>query len=310
MTRAATSARPARALALCLLVNACGGGGGGGAAVGDAPLPAQLPAPALAPAASVGSPAGALPGWTLVWSDEFDVDGLPDTAKWGYDTARNKLGWYNNELQYYARDRLENARVEGGRLIITARREDLSGAGDWGGQHYTSARLTTRGMASWTYGFMEVRAKLPCGLGTWPAIWMLGSKGTWPDDGEIDIMEQRGIGTADKGRILGTIHTRAYNYFNGTLGPGQGASAALPDACTAFHNYQLTWDAGKITIGIDNTGYFEYANPKTGDYSRWPFDSPQYLLLNLAIGGDLGGAVDNNIFPVRMEVDYVRIYQR
>jgi len=110
--------------------------------------------------------------------------------------------------------------------------------------------------------------------------------------------------------VLGTIHTRAYNYFNGTLGPGQGASTAVADACTAFHNYQLTWDTDRIVIGVDNTNYFTYVNPKTGDRTRWPFDNPQYLLLNLAIGGDLGGAVDNGAFPMRMEIDYVRVYRK
>ncbi len=282
----------------CLVLEACGGGGGG-AADGVA-------APAVASPAPVVPLPGAMPGRTLVWSDEFDVAGLPDPAKWDYDTDRNRLGWYNNELQYYARARSENARVEGGRLIITARRENLTTASDYGGQNYTSARLLTRGKASWTYGFVEVRAKLPCGRGTWPAIWMLGVGGTWPDDGEIDILEQTG---QNKGEVLGTIHTRAYNYFNGSLGPGQGARAALVDACTAFHNYQLTWDADRIVIGVDNVNYFSYPNPGTGDATRWPFDHPQYLILNLAIGGDLGGAVDNNAFPLQMEIEYVRVYR-
>ena len=289
------------AFVVALMAAACGGGGGEAAT----PTPAASPIPA--PAAPVPA---ALPGWTLVWSDEFDVDGLPNAAKWDYDTDRNRLGWYNNELQYYARTRPENARVQGGKLLITARRENLTTASDYGGQAYTSARLVTRGKASWTYGFIEVRAKLPCALGTWPAIWMLGTGGTWPDDGEIDIMEQKGTSAADKGRVLGTIHTRAYNYFNGTLGVGQGSSVAVPDACTAFHNYQLTWNGDRILIGVDNNIYFEFVNPKTGDAARWPFDNPQYLLLNLAIGGDLGGAVDNSAFPVQMEIDYVRMYKK
>jgi beta-glucanase (GH16 family) len=244
---------------------------------------------------------------TLVWSDEFDTDGLPDPGKWDYDTERNALGWYNNELQYYARGRPENSRVEGGRLIITARREELRTAPDYGGQRYTSARLVTRGKASWTYGSIEVRAKLPCGQGTWPAIWMLGTGGRWPEDGEIDIMEQTG---QDKSRVLGTIHTRAYNYFNGTLGVGQGASTSLPDACTAFHNYQLTWTPESIRIGVDGVPYFEYRNPNVGDTTRWPFDNPQYLILNLAIGGSLGGTVDPAFTEQRLEVEYVRVYRR
>jgi beta-glucanase (GH16 family) len=242
----------------------------------------------------------------LVWADEFDSDGLPDPDRWAYDTDRNALGWYNNELQYYAAGRPENARVEGGRLIITARKEALSSAADWGGQQYTSARLVTRGLASWTYGVVEVRAKLPCGQGTWPAIWMLGTGGVWPDDGEIDILEQNGW---DKTEVFGTIHTRAYNYVNGTLGVGQGASTTLADACTAFHDYQLTWTPESIRIGVDGVTYFEFRNPNDGDRTRWPFDRPQYLILNLAIGGDLGGAVDPAFTEQRMEVEYVRVYR-
>ncbi len=253
-----------------------------------------------------------MPGWTLVWSDEFDVDGLPDASKWAYDTERNKLGWYNNEKQYYANARPENSRVLGGKLIITARTETLNPVvfTDYGNQQYTSARLITRGKASWTYGFYEVRAKLPCSLGTWPAIWALGTGGVWPDDGEIDLMEQRGISATDKGVVLGTIHTRAFNYYNGSLGVAKGSSVSLSDACSSFHNYQLTWSADKLQLGVDGTIYFEYLNPKDGDYAKWPFDKPQYLILNLAMGGDLGGVVPANFVSDQMEVDYVRVYQK
>ena len=160
----------------------------------------------------------------LVWSDEFETPGLPDATKWAHDTARNRDGWFNNELQYYADRRPENARVENGRLVITARQERLSSAPDFGSQNYTSARLITQGLASWTYGHFEVRAKLPCGLGTWPAIWMLGTGGRWPDDGEIDIMEQRGTSALAKREVLGTLHTRAYNWSGGTLGVAKGAT--------------------------------------------------------------------------------------
>ena len=260
-----------------------------------------------APASAAQAHDQRLAGWTLAWSDEFSAAGLPDAAKWDYDTERNAVGWFNNELQYYARNRSENARVEGGRLIITARKEELRTAADYGGQRYTSARLVTRGKASWTYGFIEVRAKMPCAAGTWPAIWMLGSGGRWPEDGEIDILEQTGW---DKSQVLGTIHTRAYNYFNGSLGVGRGASTGVSDACTAFHNYQLTWNADRIQIGVDDRVYMVFDNPKTGDTTRWPFDNAQYLILNLAIGGDLGGAVDPAFTAQQMEVDYVRVYQR
>jgi len=302
-------------LLLCLLLGACGGGGGDSSPVAgpvpeaNAPLPAEpgaAPSPAPAASASIVAP----PGWTLVWSDEFDVDGLPDATKWGFDTERNQLGWYNNEQQYYASNRLENSRVQNGFLTITAIKDALTGAPDYGGQSYTAARMNTRGKASWTYGFFEVRAKLPCSLGTWPAIWMLSTGGRWPEDGEIDIMEQKGFSAAEKTRVSGTIHTTAYNYFGGTLDVGQGASTTVADACTKFHNYQLTWSVDKIVIGVDGFNYFEFVNPKDGDYNKWPFSNPQFMILNLAMGGDLGGAIPSNFVSDQMVVDYVRVFQK
>ncbi|HVZ98962.1 MAG TPA: glycoside hydrolase family 16 protein [Caulobacterales bacterium] len=296
--------RVATLLVLALSVACCGGGGGGGGA--SAPPP---PPPPAGPGAAAINEAGGLPsGYTLVWSDEFTVDGLPDAAKWDYDTDRNALGWYNNEAQYYSRARSENSRVDNGVLTIEARREDLDPTvfADWGGQHYTSARLVTRGKAAWTYGFVEVRAKLPCGTGTWPAIWMLSAppQSTWPDDGEIDIMEHVGY---DPGVIHGTVHTKAYN---STINTARSAAVTQADVCAAFHRYQMTWTANRITIGMDDVNYFQYSNDHSGN-SEWPFDSPQYLLLNIAVGGTWGGAqgIDATIFPVRMEVDYVRVYQ-
>ena len=147
----------------------------------------------LMPTACNTAPTSNAPAdYSLVWADEFDKDGLPDPKNWVYDTEANRSGWYNNELQYYAVERLENSRISAGNLVITARKEKLESASDYGGQQYSSARLITRGKASWTYGFFDVRAKLPCGAGTWPAIWMLGTAGAWPAAGEIDIMEQVG----------------------------------------------------------------------------------------------------------------------
>jgi hypothetical protein len=175
-------------------------------------------------------------GYELVWADEFDGEGLPDPEKWAWDTHANSIGWYNNELQYYAAERPENARVEDGRLIITARKESLRERADWGGQGYTSARLITKGKAEWTYGFFEVRAKLPCGAGSWPAIWTLGATQSWPDGGEIDIMEHVGSTPAD---VFGTIHNRS---TAGTF--GNGGSIKVEDACEAFHDYQM---AGRTT---------------------------------------------------------------
>ncbi|KQU67340.1 glycoside hydrolase [Rhizobacter sp. Root16D2] len=237
----------------------------------------------------------------MVWSDEFDTGTLPDAGKWVYDTEANATGWYNNELQYYAVARTENSKISDGKLVITARKERLTSAKDYGGQDYSSARLITNGKASWTYGFFEIRAKLPCGRGTWPAIWMLGTTGDWPAGGEIDIMEQVGKNPT---AIEGTIHTTS---TAGTF--GDGGETRINDACSAFHNYQLTWTPESLVIGVDNKPFHTYANKHQGSAS-WPFDKPQYLLLNLAIGGDMGGSVDDTIFPVSMEVDYVKVWQK
>ena len=285
--------------------SACGGEGSG-----SPPVTSPTPPQPTGPGAPGISETGGIPsGYRLVWSDEFDVAGLPDTRKWVYDVERNSAGWYNNELQYYSNARAENSRVENGMLVITARREDLSTQGlpDWSGQRYSSARLITRGMAAWTYGFIEVRAKLPCGVGTWPAIWTLSAppEGRWPDDGEIDIMEHVGF---DAGVVHGTVHTGAYNH---TRGNHRSAATNVPDACNEFHRYPAHWTAARITIGVDDRNYFQYSNDNSGN-AGWPFDSPQYLILNIAVGGDWGGqqGVNDAIFPVRMEVDYVRVYQR
>ena len=280
------------AAALLCTLSACGGGTAG-------IPPAGQSASAPAPVSAGPRPAS----WKLVWSDEFNTDGLPNPANWSYDTAYNKGGWHNDELQYYSAGRLENSRVENGRLIIQARKEKLTQAADYGGQGYTSARLITRGKHDWTYGFLETRAKLPCGLGTWPAIWTLGTKGTWPMMGEIDIMEHVG---KKKGEVLGTVHTGAYNH---SINTHKLATTMLADVCDAFHNYQLTWTAERISIGVDDKVFFTFDNQKDGDVAKWPFGSPQYLILNVAIGGQLGGPVDDGIFPVQMEVDYVRMYQ-
>ena len=256
--------------------------------------PASWAAPATA---TLAVPAD----YRLVWSDEFGTDGLPDPAKWVNDTAMNKTGWHNKELQYYAGPRKENAAVRSGKLILTARLESLSSAPDWGGQRYTSARLITQGRGDWTYGFFEVRAKLPCGRGTWPAIWLLNSAVDWPAGGELDIMEHVG---RDPERVFSTVHTAA-----GHGAHGKGDGVRLRDACKAFHNYQMHWTADKVRFGIDGVVHFEYRNARTGS-DQWPFDRPQFLILNIAVGGYLGGEVDDRVFPVAMEVEHVRVYQR
>jgi beta-glucanase (GH16 family) len=263
--------------------------------------------------ASPGEPvideAGGPPaGYRLVWSDEFDRNGLPDPARWAYDVSMNRTGWANAELQYYAAARRENSRIEEGMLVIEARLEDTRAFADSGRQNYTSARLTTNGLQAWTYGFFEIRAKLPCGRGSWPAVWMLGtSPGVrWPDVGEIDIMEHVGF---DPGVVHGSVHTKAFNHVIGTH---RTSKVSIPDACDAFHRYQLTWTPERITVGRDDRNYFQFTRDPSGGRDAWPFDAPQYLLLNIAVGGNWGGqkGVDPAIFPVRMMIDYVRVYQR
>lgn len=254
------------------------------------------------PSSSSSSSGNAPAGYKLVWQDEFDKPGLPDSTKWNYDTEANATGWYNNELQYYAVAKMDYSQVRDGKLIITARKQALTQEPDYGGQAYTSARLITNGKASWTYGFFDVRAKMPCGKGTWPAIWTLGNgQNGWPADGEIDIMEHVG---KEPNTIYGTIWTTATESSWGDSG-----SVQINDACTNFHNYQVTWTPSSIVFSVDGKPFHTYNNNGQGPAS-WPFDKPQYLLLNLAIGGDMAGAVDDSIFPRSFEIEYVRIYQK
>jgi beta-glucanase (GH16 family) len=242
-------------------------------------------------------------GRRLVWSDEFDYRGLPDSTKWSYDAGDgcpNLCGWGNQELQFYTERRAENARVEDGHLVIEARREH------WQTREYTSARLISKGKGDWTYGRMEVRARLPKGRGTWPAIWMLPTDwayGGWPASGEIDIMEHVGYAPDS---IFGTIHTQAFNHMMYTQKSG---AIVVPDAERAFHVYAIDWTAEKIYFLLDDRVYHTFRNEGTG-FEAWPFDRRFHLLLNIAVGGGWGGrhGVDEQIWPQRMEIDYVRVY--
>ncbi len=250
---------------------------------------------------SVGCVSAQQQSYHMIWQDEFDGQGHPDSSRWNYETGGD--GWGNNELQYYTERRLKNARLENGRLIIEAHKEYYQG------NDYTSARLTTKNNGDWVYGRMEARAKLPAGRGTWPAIWMLPTQwiygnGSWPDNGEIDIMEHVGY---EEGLIHGTIHTHAYNHMDGT---DKGGTTQVPDATEAFHVYAIEWTQSEIRWYVDDQLYFTFENEGEG-WQKWPFDHPFHLLMNIAIGGDWGGVegVDNSIFPVQMQVDYVRVYQ-
>ena len=242
----------------------------------------------------------------LVWRDEFNGAAL-DPGKWQYDTEFNKVGWFNRERQYYSAARPRNLRVTGGRLIIEARREKLNPAKfrDWGGQDYTSARIFSKG-PGWTYGFYEIRAKLPCARGTWPAIWMLPvDMKKWPDDGEIDIMEHVG---AEPNLIYASLHTKLFNHV---LKTQRSAQKLVPTSCSAFHVYQLDWRPDSIAIGVDGRGILRVLNDQPGGKGAWPFDAPFKMILNLAVGGDWAAAkgIDDAALPQRMEVDYVRVWQ-
>jgi len=235
----------------------------------------------------------------LVWADEFNKPGHPDTTKWNYNIGNGDGGWGNNELEYYTNSD-SNARIENGNLVIEARKESL------GGRNYTSARMLTQGKFDWTYGRFEIRAKLPKGVGTWPAIWMLGSNITkvgWPACGEIDIMEHVG---KNLNELNWSAHSKMYNWPMGTQKTNKAMIAHVTDS---FHVYKLDWSKAALKYYVDDVLYLTVnSDGKNSDY--YPFVAPQFLLLNLAIGGNMAGnMIDNSIFPVRMLIDYVRIYQ-
>lgn len=233
----------------------------------------------------------------LIWNDEFNYKGLPDSSKWNYDVGGHGFG--NEEAQFYTKDRLENARVEKGNLIIEARKEN------WEESKYTSARLLTKGKFAFQYGTIEVRAKLPKGRGTWPAIWMLSEDlKKWPNDGEIDIMEHVGY---NQGFIHASIHTKNYNHLKATQ---KTDTLKVEDASEKFHVYKADWTPEKIDFYIDDQKFFTYEN-ETKTYETWPFDKPYFIILNLAVGGFWGGkeGIDDTIFPQKYYIDYVRVYQ-
>ncbi|MDC1465767.1 glycoside hydrolase family 16 protein [Polaribacter sp.] len=226
----------------------------------------------------------------LVWSDEFDSNGSPNPSNWGYDLGAG--GWGNNELQTYTNS-LENVIVQNGFLKIIAK--------DDGNGGYTSARLKSQGLQSFTYGRIEVRAKLPSSQGTWPAIWMLGSNFSsvgWPYCGEMDIMEQTGW---NKNKVLGTFH---WQDLSSDSYAQYGLERTVNTSTTEFHLYSLEWTPDVIRIFYDNEPYVEFINT-----SSLPFNADFFIILNIAMGGNLGGNIDPNFTQDIMEIDYVRVYQ-
>ena len=235
--------------------------------------------------------------WELVWSDEFDNTGSPTAESWGYETGYIR----NKELQYYTSD-LKNVRVEEGLCLINALLED-------GEDSITSASINTLGKQEFLYGRIEVRARIPSALGTWPAIWMLGTNRSelgWPACGEIDIMEHVGY---DPDRIHANIHTKSYNH---SIGTNKGNQIEVKDPWADFHLYAVEWFEGHMDFFMDDSLYFSFENDGTGNNDTWPFDKPHYLLINLAYGGSWGGnqGVDTSLLPLQYEIDFVRYYRK
>ena len=237
-------------------------------------------------------------GYSLVWQDEFESSSrIPDTGKWWYETG--KSGWGNNELQNYIPGVIGQdtcALISNGILKIIAKKS---------GSEVISIRMNTS--ESWTYGYFEARLKLPVGKGTWPAFWMLPKNfRNWPDDGEIDIMEEVGY---RPNWISSSIHCKAYYH---SIGTQKTAEKFVSTSQTDFHIYAVEWTEDYIYGYVDGVRYFTFANDKTGKKDTWPFNVPFYLKLNLAWGGNWGGAqgVDESVLPAVYEIDYVRVYQK
>lgn len=247
------------------------------------------------------------PNYKLVWSDEFDTDGFPNEKKWNYEVGGD--GWGNNEKQFYMDKSLENSYVKDGKLHIVALKKAHEN------NNYTSAKLTTYKRFSLQYGKVEVMAKLPAGKGNWPAIWMLPesiqNKGKeaedWPLCGEIDIMEQVG---KNQDQVHVSLHSELYNHVKSTQ---VTHFEKVKNTTTEFHKYGIEWTEKGIQFYIDDKLFYEAQKGEDGHVTKnegWPFDKPYYLILNLAIGGNWGGDIDEAIFPNDFEIDYVRIYKK
>ena len=238
--------------------------------------------------------------WKLAWADEFNYQGLPDPGKWGYEEGFVR----NQESQYYTRGRLENARVEGGMLVIECRKENFTPA-----KHapvaYTAASLITLNKESWQYGRIEVRAKLPQGKGVWPAIWTLGidrAQAKWPASGEIDIMEF-------VGKMPDTIHGTVHYAGPDGKHRSNGGKLKTEKPYEEFHIYAIEWFPDRLDFFFDNKKYHTFLLDKAGQGENNPFRKPHYLLLNFALGGSWGGPIDDAVLPQKFLIDYVRVYK-
>ncbi|MEL4306735.1 glycoside hydrolase family 16 protein [Joostella sp. CR20] len=233
--------------------------------------------------------------YTLVWEENFDKPNLNE-ADWNFelgDGCPNNCGWGNNERQQYTKN---NHRIENGNLIITAKKD---------GDNYTSTRITTRGKHEFLYGIIEAKAKLPTGKGIWPAFWMLGANIKdvgWPTCGEIDILEYVG---KEPQTIYTTIHTKDTH--------GDHASShktIFENIEKGYHTYKMEWTPQKIDFYVDNKFVYSY-NPEDKTIGNWPFFEPQYIIVNMAVGGNFGGPeVDDSIFPQEYSIDYIKVYQK
>lgn len=230
--------------------------------------------------------------WKLIWRDEFNYKGLPDSTKWNYAVGGN--GWGNNEKQYYTERDTSNAIVANGILTIIAKKQQK------GNRDYTSARILTKGKFDFKYGRVETRAKVPAAIGTWPAVWMLGADidiTGWPGCGEIDFLEHRGM---ELNKMYGTLH-----YPGHSGGNGNGNTMLIENAANSFHEYAVEWSAAEINFFIDNKLYHTVANSDS-----IPFNHNFFILVNLAMGGNFGGEIDKQFSVDKFEIDYIRVYQK
>ncbi len=234
----------------------------------------------------------------LIWKDEFNGKGLPDSSKWSYEVGFIR----NNEKQYYTKARIENCYEANGKLIIESKKQRYKDA------EYTSASINTLGKHSFTGDLrIEVRAKIPDGKGIWPAIWMMGSDVKnvgWPQCGEIDIMEFVGHITDT---VWGTLHWWDSTAMEANKHLSKGSKLFFDDLHSRYHIYGMERKGNKIELFVDDHYYFEFTVPPTAYPAT--FLGPLYLLINTAIGGSWGGPIDNSIFPQRYYLDYVRVYR-